>query len=92
MSVYVDPLMFHGWMIYGKLVKSCHLFADTLEELLAFGRQVGLKDRWLQGEAKDFPHYDLVASRRSLAVDAGAIELSAREAVAKWRKNRRTEL
>ena len=32
MSVYVDPLMQHGWM----LGANCHMFADSIEELHAW--------------------------------------------------------
>jgi hypothetical protein len=81
-SVYVDPLINHGW----HLGPSCHLFADTIEELHEMASAIGLRRSWFQGER--LPHYDLTASRRARAVVRGAIELSRREAVDKWREIR----
>lgn len=87
MSVYVDPLMNHGWVLNGKPTMSCHMFADSKGELVAFARRLRLKETWLQGENRNPPflHFDLVPSMRALAVKAGASELSREEAVAKWR-------
>ena len=56
MSVYVDDanLVWRG-------KRWCHLYADSLPELEAFAREVGLKPEWAQhpqGEA-GFPHYDV---------------------------------
>lgn len=69
MSVYVDPLRDWGW----RLGPSCHLIADTLEELHSFAARLGLKRSWFQDKASG-PHYDLTASKRSLAVRLGALE------------------
>lgn len=74
MSVYVDWLCRHGWVMRGRPVESCHLLADTLDELHAFAKKIGLKRSWFQNGSA--PHYDLTASRRSEAVRAGAIELT----------------
>jgi hypothetical protein len=70
MSVYVDMLMNHGW----KLGPSCHMYADTLDELHAMAKRIGMRRDWFQDHKPSFPHYDLVASRRELAVHHGAIE------------------
>jgi hypothetical protein len=89
-SVYLDPLMYHGWLMYGRAVKSCHMFADTLEELYAMGEKIGLKRSHLQGlgtKGRE-PHFDLVASKRSEAIAAGAIEATREQSVALWRKHR----
>ncbi len=87
MAVYVDPLMDHGWCWAGKPTKSCHLFADSLDELLAFALKIWLKREWLQGVDRQppFPHFDLIPSKRRAAIKAGAVELTREEAVAKWR-------
>lgn len=87
MSVYVDPLMNHGWVLRGKAVQSCHMFADSMKELMAFAIGIWLRPSWLQGQDREppFPHFDLVPAIRKRAVKAGAIELSREEAVAKWR-------
>lgn len=68
MAVYVDPLCDHGW----RLGKSCHMFADTLDELHAMADKIGMKRSWFQD--KRMPHYDLVASKRKLAVEYGAVD------------------
>lgn len=74
MSVYVDWLCKHGWKMRGRTVESCHLLADTLDELHDFAQKIGLKRSWFQNGSA--PHYDLTASRRIEAVKAGAIELT----------------
>jgi len=82
MAVYVDPLFDYGW----KLGPSCHMTADTLEELHDMADKIGMKRSWFQMSKKDVPHYDLVASKRKLAVKHGAIELSRNEAAEKIAK------
>jgi hypothetical protein len=64
-----------------------HLFADTLEELHAVARQIGMHRSWFQDHSW-LPHYDLVPPRRAAAVVAGAVELDRRAAVVKWREMR----
>jgi len=76
MPVYVDPLINYGW----KLGASCHLIADTEEELHSFADKLGLRREWFQlSKGREIPHYDLVKSRRDKAVKLGAIELTRRE-------------
>lgn len=83
MSVFVDWLMHHGApkgsFFYGK--KSCHMFADTLEELHEMAKKIGMKRAWFQDNGYTAEHYDLVESRRKLAVLCGAKELTTREQV-----------
>lgn len=84
MAVYVDALRDWGW----RLGPSCHLIADTNEELHEFARRLGLKRSWFQAKASG-PHYDLTAGKRSLAVRLGAIELDDQAffaIVRAWRK------
>lgn len=77
MSVYVDDLI--RWIDHGPFARgSCHMTADTLEELHAFASSIGLRRRWFQRH-KIAPHYDLTSTRRATAVRAGAVELSFRE-------------
>jgi hypothetical protein len=66
--------------------RSCHLFADTVEELHVFAQSIGLRRSWFQagGGIRRLPHYDLTVARRRVAVKAGAIELDRRGAVEKW--------
>lgn len=90
MTVYVDPLMSHGWRLYGRPVQNCHLFTDgELEELHALARQIGMKRSWFQ--PKSTSHYDLTPSRRTAAIAAGAVEVNRRRAVEIWRARRVAE-
>lgn len=81
MAVYVDPLIDYGW----KLGPSCHLTADTVDELNAFAVKIGMKLKWLQRSKQEMPHYDLVGSKRAKAVALGAVQLSWREAAERYR-------
>lgn len=74
MSVYVDTLTDYGW----RLGPSCHMYADTLEELHVMAQRLGMKRRWFQNDPR-LPHYDLVATRRAIAIQFGAKEVSWRE-------------
>lgn len=81
MAVYVDALTDYGW----RLGASCHMFADSLDELHAMADKIGMKRSWFQNK-NGRPHYDLVKSRRDRAVKLGAIELDRQATVAKWRE------
>lgn len=83
MAVYVDNLRDYGWR-HGP---SCHLIADSVEELMEFAVAMGLRPEWFQ--PKSTPHFDLTADGRSQAVAQGAIELTNRELIAKIRELRR---
>lgn len=83
MTVYVDELRDYpvsGRWRYGR---ACHMTADTLEELHVFARKLQLLRSWFQPHER-WPHYDLTANRRALAVSLGAIEISAREFVKRF--------
>lgn len=57
-----------------------HLVSDeSIEELHAFARRLGLLRSWFQD--KRVPHYDVTAGKRVLAVRLGAREVTARELV-----------
>jgi hypothetical protein len=86
MGVYVDRLRDWGW----RLGPSCHLLADTVEELHTFAARLGLKRAWFQ-DSTSCPHYDLVAGKRALAVRLGAIELEAQAFVDLLRRLRKKE-
>jgi hypothetical protein len=89
MSVYVDPLMRHGWNYRGNNIKSCHLFADTEKELHEFAERIGLKRGWFQN--KNIPHYDITASKRALALKEGASNVDKFQAVSIWEEIRRNK-
>jgi hypothetical protein len=83
MAVYVDPIMTYGGSATFPWSRSCHMYADTTPELHQFAERIGLKRSWFQD--KSVPHYDLVASKRVLAVRQGAVEHTVRDAVTYWR-------
>jgi hypothetical protein len=56
---------------------SCHLTADSIDELHAFARRIGLRRGWFQDHALA-PHYDLTPARRERAIAAGAVFVPAR--------------
>ena len=80
MSVYVDALMRHGWVLHGRATASCHMYADDVDELHAMAARIGMKRAWFQ-EHDRLPHYDLTPSRRALAVANGAVEQTGRQLV-----------
>ncbi len=77
MTVFVDEI--RQWPTTIRCFKdgSCHMFADSLDELHAFAKVLGLKRGWFQDERH--PHYDLTPVRRAKAVAHGATEISTRE-------------
>lgn len=75
MSVYVDG----GRNPFRRMVM-CHMIADTLDELHAMARNIGLWPEWFQADAST-PHYDLSKAKRALAVSLGAIEVDRRRLV-----------
>lgn len=77
MSVYVDDVR-HG---FGRMVM-CHLWGDTLDELLAMVDTIGVQRKWIQGHPTlsfgkhrkaSWVHFDIALSKKALAIDAGAI-------------------
>jgi len=83
MAVYVDNLRDYGWR-HGP---SCHLIADSVEELMEFAVAIGLRPEWFQ--SRSTPHFDLTADGRKLAVEHGAVQLDQRQLVAKIRELRK---
>jgi signal recognition particle subunit SEC65 len=74
MAVYVDDAR----NSYGRMLMS-HMIADSLEELHEMAGNVGLRRKWFQNVR--LPHYDLCQSKKRLAVNYGAIEVSAKELI-----------
>lgn len=88
MSVYVDDMRAR----FGRLVL-CHMLADSDDELHAMADRIGLARKWWQSPIKTSgSHYDIALSKRSLAVDAGAIEITMRQAAAMNARRRITGL
>lgn len=72
--VYLDSLRLQGMKYRGKSVRTCHMLADSKEELIAFAKKIGMKESWLH---KD--HFDLMEGKRKLAIEEGAVELDRRK-------------
>ena len=76
MAVYVDELM--TWS--AAFGPSCHLTADSLDELHAFAHKIGLQRRWCSDVTQPRQrviHYDLKGARmRNKALAAGAVYVS----------------
>lgn len=77
MSVYVDDVRHK----FGNMVM-CHLWADTLDELLTMVDKIGVQRKWIQGHPTlsfgkhrnaSWVHFDIALSKKALAIDAGAI-------------------
>jgi hypothetical protein len=83
MSVYVDEVRVYLKKGKGFTEHWCHMMADTPEELHAMADKIGLARRWFQDKPR-FPHYDLRPSKRILAVNFGAEEISAKEMVTRF--------
>jgi len=73
MSVYVDNMRAK----FGRMIM-CHMVADSLSELHEMAEQIGVARRWFQDKPQR-PHYDICISKRSRALDLGAIEIDARQ-------------
>jgi Protein of unknown function (DUF4031) len=69
MSVYVDDMR----APYGRMIM-CHMWADSLEELLAMVDKIGVQRRWLQKPPKaSWVHFDIALEKKRLAIENGAI-------------------
>lgn len=77
MTVYVDDVR-HS---FGNMVM-CHLWADTLDELLSMVDKIDVQRKWIQGHPTlsfgkpkhaSWVHFDIALSKKSLAIRHGAI-------------------
>lgn len=69
MTVYVDDVRHK----FGNMVM-CHMWADTLDELLSMADKIGVQRKWLQQPPKaSWVHFDIAASKKALALHAGAV-------------------
>ncbi|OPC84972.1 hypothetical protein B4N89_11510 [Embleya scabrispora] len=78
MTVYVDEITDHtrAARLKGlRYTRWSHLTADTRDELHAFAARLGLKRSWFQNATNYRWHYDVVPSKRALAIRLGAVEI-----------------
>lgn len=85
MTVWVDGIKNYPRVMVARTARKhgtkwCHMSADSLEELIAFAKGIGLPKKYLQDHNTRFkPHFDLAASKRVEAIRMGAEEVTARE-------------
>ena len=59
------------------------MLADTDDELHAMAARIGVQRRWWQSPEKTSgSHYDIAMSKRALAIQAGAIEITLKQCAA----------
>ena len=69
MTVYVDDVE-HP---FGRM-KMCHMWADSLQELLEMADKIGVARKWLQQPPKaSWVHFDICISKKKAAIKAGAV-------------------
>lgn len=85
MTVYVDD-MNAG---YGRM-KMSHMLADTDEELHAMAARIGVARKWHQAPPRHDSHYDIALSKKALAIAAGAVAITWRQAGAMNARRRET--
>lgn len=83
MSVYIDQLIstkpyFKSANERWNWAQSCHMVADSEEELHAFAKRLGLKRQWFQNKHPNprLWHYDLTTNKRRQALQLGAQEIT----------------
>jgi len=67
--------------------ESCHLLADSEEELVSFASRIGLRPSWVQ--RGKLVHFDLTEGKRRVAVASGAVEVGDRFVAERLRGERR---
>lgn len=77
MTVYVDDVRHR----FGHMVM-CHMWADSLDELLAMADRIGVDRKWIQGHPTlsfgkhrnaDWVHFDISLGMKAKALAAGAV-------------------
>lgn len=87
MAVYVDDMEADYQPRPGgrTTYRMCHMIADTDEELRAMASNIGVQQKWHQGD-----HFDICKTKRRLAVTSGAIEITQRQCAAMRARRRET--
>jgi hypothetical protein len=80
MTVYIDDMYRYSVGEF-RGMRMSHMIADSDDELHAVAMVIGMKAEWFQGD-----HYDVPLPRRALAIEAGAVEITYRQAGAMRRR------
>lgn len=97
MTIYVDQIKEYP-NIKGPAARHgkfwCHMISDTsVEELHQFADRLGLKRQWFQpAKILIHCHYDLIPSKRALAVKLGAVECNILDQMGQWIEEGKLEL
>ena len=75
MAVYVDNMYQYPIGQFGRM-KMSHLIADTTEELIEMVNKIGVNPKWIQHKGTLQEHFDIAISKRKLAIQNGAIEIT----------------
>lgn len=74
--VYVDNMNAK----YGRMIM-CHMLASTDQELHEMANKIGVNRKWWQSPEKTSgSHYDISLSKKALAIQLGAIEITWKQA------------
>jgi hypothetical protein len=69
MTVYVDDVRHR----FGRMIM-CHMWADSLDELLAMADAIGVARKWLQEPPKaSWVHFDVSLGKKAEAIKHGAV-------------------
>ena len=68
-----------------------HMVADTSEELFAMADRIGVARKWIQKAGTSHEHFDICQSKRRLALDAGAVDVT-RYQLAQFLRERREKV
>lgn len=84
MTVYVDDMR----APFGRLIM-CHMIATDDFELHQMAEVIGVARKWHQAPPKALhSHYDIALSKRRLAVEQGAVQITERQAMAMVKRRR----
>ena len=90
--VYVDMLLPSIPNKHWPYKDSCHLIADTEQELHHFAKRLGLQRAWHQHKPWGISHYDLTRHYRQKAIKYGAELITRHQFVVRLRKARAEEI
>lgn len=72
--VYVDDMAVN----FGRMIM-CHCIADTQTGLFEMMDKIGVQRKWVQDYNLPREHFDIALSKKKLAIQFGAKEISMRE-------------